>query len=87
MVGPVFVASVFFSQHDRQHTIDDGLSIWILDIRFLIQIDLEKDRMAIGLASVKRAARGLSCSSTPNTTIAAASAVSEPGALILVLLI
>lgn len=39
-VGQVFVASVFFRQHDRQHTGDDGLSVWVLDIWLLIQVNL-----------------------------------------------
>jgi hypothetical protein len=47
-VGQVFVASVFFRQHDRQHTGDDGLSVWVLDIWLLIQIDFKKDHGAIG---------------------------------------
>ena len=46
-------ASVLFRQHDRQHTIDDGVCICVLDIRFLIQIDLEKDRVALGFERAK----------------------------------
>ena len=40
MWGRLSCASVLFRQHDRQHTIDDGLSVWVLDIWLLIQIDL-----------------------------------------------
>jgi hypothetical protein len=39
--------SIFFRQHDRQHSRDDELSIWVLDIWLVIQIDLEKDHLAV----------------------------------------
>jgi hypothetical protein len=52
-VGQVFVASVFFRQHDRQHTGDDGLSVWVLDIWLLIQIDPKKDRLSVGVERAK----------------------------------
>src|SRR3984957_4210235 len=52
-VGSGVLVSVFVGQHDRQHTRDDGFSICALDIRLLIQIDLEKDRVAFSLERAK----------------------------------
>ena len=39
-VGQIAAASVFFRQHNRHHTIDDGAPIWVLDIWLFIQIDI-----------------------------------------------
>ena len=54
-VGSGVLVSVFVGQHDRQHTRDDGFSICALDIRLLIQVDLEKDRVAFGLKEHREA--------------------------------
>ena len=53
MWGRALCASIFFRQHDRQHTGDDGFSIWTLDFWLLIQIDLEKDFVPVGIERAK----------------------------------
>ena len=40
-VGSGVLLSVFVGQHDRQHASDDGLSVCVLDIWLLIQVDLQ----------------------------------------------
>jgi hypothetical protein len=52
-VGSGVLVSVFVGQHDRQHTRDDWFSVCALDIRLLIQVDLEKDRMPFGFEGPK----------------------------------
>ena len=49
MWGRALCASIFFRQHDRQHTCDDWFSICALDIWLLIQIDLEEDHGAVSI--------------------------------------
>jgi len=44
-----YVRSVLFGQHERQNPRDDGLSICALDIRLLIQVDLEELRPSVVL--------------------------------------
>src|SRR6266550_2480969 len=41
--------SILLSQHDRQHARDDRFSICALDIWLLIQVDLEKYLVTIGI--------------------------------------
>ncbi len=53
MWGSSSLLSVFFCQHDRQHPVDERLSVCVLDIWLFIQIDLEKDRLAIDLKRPK----------------------------------
>src|SRR5579862_5231218 len=53
MRGRALCASIFFRQHDRQYTCDDWFSMCALDIWLLIQVDLEKDRVAVGFQRPK----------------------------------
>ena len=53
MWGRALCASIFFRQHDRQHTGDDWFSICALDIWLLIQVDLEEQVVAIDFEHAK----------------------------------
>jgi hypothetical protein len=44
--GQFLFTSVLVCKHDRQHSIDDGFSIFALDSWLFIQIDLPEDRFA-----------------------------------------